>query len=362
MSKIPCLTVKYTSFSTLMRLLALLLFILAIIGAGFAGLLQSFGHFQSIEHDFDGQCLPVTGVAGPEDIVIADNSGLAIISSLDRRDPEARGAIHLFDPADPLAAGGWKDMTNGVPKAFRPLGISYFEDDTHRRLFVVNEAINGVELFDIEEDGTLIHLNSFTERRLTSPNNIVGVGPTSFYVTNDVKPGRSSTMGTFHFLSRAASGEIFYSDGTVWQQVASGLKFANGIDISADGEQLYVAETTGKTVRAYNRNLATNAITPAREYEIPFLPDNIAVNEDGQVWVAGLPKPLSVPLHESDSTKLAPSQVAIIKRNRGIETVYQDDGSELSASTTATQIGSTLLIGALYENKFLLCDLPDTEI
>jgi len=36
---------------------------------------------------------------------------------------------------------------------------------------------------------------------------------------------------------------------------------------------------------------------------------------------------------------------------------YADDGAEISASTAAARLGSTLLIGALLERKFLICDL-----
>ena len=346
-----------------MRIFALLLVLVALIGAAIGGLLQTFGHFRSIEREFTGQCLPVTGVSGPEDMAIVRNNGLVFISSLERRMPEARGAIHLFNPANPLAAGGWQDVTNGSPETFRPLGISYFEDSSYRRLFVVNEAVNGVELYDVGEDGTLVHLESFTERRLTSPNNIVAVGPSSFYVTNDVNPGRGTLTGTVQFLTRQASGEVFFSDGKIWQQVASGLRFANGIAISPDGEQIYVAEMTGNSIVGFSRDTRTNALNPSGQlYNLTFSPDNISIDEDGRIWVAGLPKPLSVPRHESNPENLAPSQVAMIKPSSDAKTVYLDDGSELSASTVASYIGDVLLIGALYENKFLLCDLPSTDI
>jgi hypothetical protein len=90
----------------------------------------------------------------------------------------------------------------------------------------------------------------------------------------------------------------------------------------------------------------------------PSAPDNLSVDENGAVWIAGLPKPLALPLHARDPEATAPSAVMRVGGESGIETVYRDDGSELSASSAAARLGGTLMIGALYENKFLLCDLP----
>ncbi len=341
-----------------MRLIVILLVLLGAAGAAALLTLHSFNHFGTVTPAFAGRCAPVSGVAGPEDMAIDHGLGRVFVSSLDRRDAEARGAIHIIDPADPLAAEGWRDMTGGAPSAFLPLGLDYFEADGVRRLFVVNAANNAVEVFDVADDGALTHLNTHSERRLTSPNNVTAVGADRFYVTNDVKAGRDTAIGQFQFLIRAGEGEVLYFDGIAWSVAAAGLRFANGIIAAEDGNDVYVAETAGRAIKVFARNPASGALRHVRTTSTPAAPDNLTLGADGVLWVAGLPKPLGLPRHAANADALAPSAVMRMDET-GVSTVYLDDGAELSASTVAARIGDTMMIGALYENKFLLCDLPD---
>lgn len=340
-----------------MRLIAIVLLIFGAVGGAVWLTLQSFNHFGQVSRAFDGRCAPVTGVAGPEDMAVDPGTGLVFISSLDRRNPDARGAIHIVDPADPLAADGWRDMTGGAPSQFQPLGLAYFEEAGIRRLFVVNAANNAIELFDVADDGSLTHLDTKSERRLTSPNNVTAVGVDRFYVTNDVKAGRDTALGKLQFLMRAGEGDLLYFNGVAWSVAASDLKFANGVAASNDGREIFVAETAGKTVRVFRRNTDSGALQFARSVRTPVAPDNLTMNDDGVLWAAGLPKPLSLLGHAASAERLSPSAVMRIDET-GAATAYLDDGSELSASSVAARVGDTLLIGAIYERKFLLCDLP----
>ena len=342
-----------------MRLFAILAILSAIGGAAaFAGL-YSFNHFAEIEREFAGQCEPVRGVPGPEDIQIDGDRNLAFVTSLDRRSKGARGAIHIFDLDDPLAAGGWRDRTDGTPTEFRPLGLDYYEDDDVRRLFVVNEAESSVELYDVLEEGALVHLETFTERRLNSPNNVVAVGPRSFYVTNDVKPGRNTLLGSLHFLMRTGSGEVLYTDGTVWRVVARDLQFANGIEINGAGDRLYVAESAAAAIRIFERDTATGALALFESIRLEASPDNISLDDMDNLWVAARPKPLTASLFANrQSSSTSPSAVIRIGAGKAPETIYQDSGDELSAATTAAHLGRKLIIGALKDDKFLICDLP----
>lgn len=341
--------------------IAVFLFVFFITSAGGVGLyaLNSFNYFSTVERDFSGQCAPVSGIVGPEDIKIDAAERRAYISSTDRRALGERGAIYAFDLANPLAESAWRDRTMGEPAEFRPLGVDFYEADGERLLFVVNEANASVELFDVRDNGDLEHLETFAERRLTSPNNVVAVGPRSFYVTNDVDLGRDSMIAKAHFLTRAGSGQILYHDGGVWRMVAEGLRFANGIDVSPDGETVYAAETSGMAVQVYERDAVTGALAPLREISLQSAPDNLNADEAGDVWVAALPKPLDVPKLQANPEALAASEVIRIGPSGSAETVYRDPGEELSAATVGARLGDKLLIGALYDKKFLICDLPD---
>ena len=345
-----------------MRIAIILVALLALAGGFGWNALNGFNHFATVERQFGGRCAPVSGIVGPEDIKIDAAARRAFISSTDRRAPGARGAIYAFDLANPLAESGWRDRTMGAPAEFRPLGVDYYEAGGVRRLFVVNEANASVELFDVNADGDLVHLETFSERRLTSPNNVAAVGPRAFYATNDVAPGRDSVVSKAHFLARAGSGQILYHDGIAWRMAAEGLRFANGVDVSPDGERLYAAETSGMTVRVYDRDIDTGALALLRTIPLAAAPDNLNADEAGDVWVGALPKPLDVLKLDADSEALAASEIIRLRASGYIESVYRDPGEELSASTVGARLGDTLLIGALYDRKFLICDLPEPQL
>ncbi len=339
--------------------------LLAAICAAVFATLSSFNYSGGAKADFAGACSPVTGIAGPEDLQIAPAKGLAFISSLDRRSGKGkaeRGAIYAFSLDDPLAEDAWRDRTGGVPERFQPLGLHFYEDGETRRLFVVNAAANAVELFDVADNGDLKHIETFTERRLTSPNDVVGVGPRAFYVTNDADPGRDTPLGQLHFLIRAASGRLMHFDGTIWRLAADGLRFANGVGVSPSGERLYVAETSAAALRIYDRDPETGALRWSRTAPMPAAVDNINVEYNGSLWIGALPKPLALPRYRLDETAKAPSLVIRYDDIAGVTSppsaVYADNGEEISGSTAAAKSGSTLLIGALFEKKFLICQLP----
>ncbi len=325
--------------------------------------LDFFNYFNEVEDRFAGVCSPVTGVAGPEDIDASSTSGRAFLSSLDRREGrDARGAVFAVLLADPLDSENWRDRTLGKPGKFRPLGLNYYEEGDVRRLFVVNEAVNGVEIYDVLASGDLNHLKTVVERRLTSPNDVVAVGPESFYVSNDVEPGRNSFLGKLFFLARLASGKIYYYDGVSMRLAAEKLKFANGLALNARGTRLYAAQTSGNAISIYDRDPASGDLTLSKVEQLPASPDNLNIAWDGSVWIGAQPKPLTIPLLLRDASKVGPSLVLRYVDNRDgaapMTEIFSSKGDAISTSSVAAIAGGKLLIGAMLDDKYLICDLP----
>ncbi len=325
--------------------------------------LHSFNHFKAYEPVFSSTCTPVTGIIGPEDLQIDRTKRRVFISSYDRRKGGAdRGAIHVVELDDLLASDGWRDRTGGFPEEFRPMGLSFYDDGEYKRLFVVNAANNSVELFDIETNGDLRHLETFSDARLNSLNDVTAAGPRSFYVTNDLAAGRSGLLGALQYIGRAATGSVFYFNGVAWRRAASDLRYANGVLLSPDGETLYVAETSGMALKSYRRDQRTGILSLEDTVSLPGGVDNLNFSPSGHLLIAANPKPLSISRHIRSNNAISPSQIleydarANSLKINGTKPIFESSGEELSAATVADKIGTKIVVGALADDKFLICD------
>ncbi|SLN73525.1 SMP-30/gluconolactonase/LRE family protein [Oceanibacterium hippocampi] len=331
----------------------------------------SAGQFRTIEPHFAGVCRAVQGITGAEDIVIAPGGEVAIISGDDRRaqmrGEAIKGGLYLYALDQPNAEPIRLD--DGLGDDFHPHGIDlWVGPDGKARLFVVNHPEAGaegtgyrhtVELFAFE-DRKLRHLKTITGPSLISPNDIAATGPESFYATND----HGNPMGLLRlaeeYLQLPLSNVVRYDHGT-FRIVADDLAYANGIALSKDGAEVYVAATVGRKINVYRR-LADGGLRPAREYDAGTGVDNISVDSDGALWVAGHPQLLSFVGHSFNGNKLSPSEILELKKGASgafvRDQVFLDAGDRLSGASVAVRDGTRLLVGAVFETRFLDCRLP----
>lgn len=335
-----------------------------VAGGGALVMLNYLDAGRTVATPFKGVCAPVAGIAGPEDLQIDPQARRAFVSSFDRDSAERktppRGGVYVFSIDDPLADDAWRDRTGGTPTRFEPVGLSFYDDGAVRRLFVANAASSSVELYSVEDNGDLAYIETFRERRLTSPNDVVATGPRSFYVTNDLEPGRNSLLGKAQFIFRTPSGRVMQFDGVAWSVAAEGLRFANGIAMSRDGKRVYVAETAAAALRIYDRDRENGALYLTETAPMGAAPDNMNIDQSGALWIGARPRSL-LPHAISGAKSKAASVVLRYDDMAGVpskpKAVFVDDGEKISASTVAARLGPALLIGSPFEKKFLICDL-----
>ena len=341
-----------------------LLVLIVLLGAWVVRLYWLAGEFKKIEPHFAGTCRAVGGVTGPEDITIHPRTGVAYVSAFDRRAVMAgrpgRGAIFAYD----LKQGAPEpvNLTPGADPDFRPHGVSLFagEDGGAGALFVINHqgGDSRIEVFDLRE-GALIHRKAIPSPALVSPNDLVAVGPESFYVTNDHRYARGWMRTVEDYLRLRLSNVVFY-DGKEFVEAASGIGYANGINVSPDGRLLYVSAVTEGSVHVYDRDTASGRLSHRDVIRLRTGVDNIEVDAEGDLWIGAHPKLLTYVKHAKDPRKVSPSQVLRISPRPGgggyaVEEVYLDTGHPLSGSSVAAVWGRHMLIGAIFESKFLDC-------
>jgi arylesterase/paraoxonase len=341
--------------------------ILAIIAAGL--LVKTFydaGEFSKINPHFKGEVNTIAGVLSSEDITIHPQSGMAFISSCDRRarwsdnNQVRQGAIYGFDLNSKIP--NLVNLTAGFAGEFNPHGIGlWIGEGGTSSLFVVNHCRDGhfVEIFDYK--GTkLVHRESVKGTLLHSPNDVIPVGPRLFYVTND--HGNSSRIGrTMEEYLQLAGSFVLYYDGESFRTVAEGLAYANGINVSPDGKMVYVAATVGQKIHVYERDKASGDLTLRHSVELGTGPDNIEIDESGHLWIGCHPKLLTFVKYSKDPRKLSPSQVLKMTIEQTghytVEEIYLSRGNPLSGSSVAVIFKNTMLIGSVFDDGFLLCNL-----
>jgi arylesterase/paraoxonase len=338
--------------------------------AGAALVLKTYrdaGEFKTIKSHFKGKEKLVSGVSSSEDITIDPRTGMAFISSDDRRPwfhggKGQQGAVYGYNLTSPSPR--LLNLTRDFRKDLHPHGIGlYIAKNGTSSLFVVNHSGKGhfVEIFDFDGE-KLSHRASISGDLMSSPNDVLPVGPKKFYVTND--HGNRSKFGkALEDYLQLPRAYVLYFDGTKFQKVAHDLKYANGINMSGDGRTVYVASTTGHSVFLYDRNPGNGSLVLKRKIDLGTGPDNIEMDEKGRLWIGAHAKLLTFVKYAKDPGRRSPSQVLrITLHSRGndlVEEVYLNTGDPLSGSSVAAYYKSTLLIGSVFDPHFLVCTMEE---
>ena len=351
------------------RILKLIGLLVVIVAVGSLYVLNRGGAFRSIEPHFAGNCESLPLDASAEDMTVDRERGYVYISYLDRQSlvkgdgSNVQGTIMRLDlNREPLAV---EDALLDKPSHLRTHGLSLYVDPAGKRsLFVINHPVNRgvqpelVEVFDEVAPGQFRHRETFASPLFNSPNDMAAVGPRQFYVANDkvLKPGLDAGLQQ---LGIGAS-PLTYFDGTEARVVASDIASGGGINVSADGNTLYVAETAGQRLRVLARNPADGSVTDKARISLPTSPDNIDVAADGSLWVTGHANTFKLIQHFVNGSP-APTQVLrVVPGDDGaasVDEIYLNAGDQISAGSVGVTYGKKLLIGSITARQVLVCTM-----
>ncbi|HXH19450.1 MAG TPA: SMP-30/gluconolactonase/LRE family protein [Chitinophagales bacterium] len=328
--------------------------------------LYDAGEFKTLHPHFNGTISKIYGITGAEDITIDYQKRVAYLSADDRfatlKGNKGFGGIYKLEIDAPDAR---PVLMSRIPDhEIHPHGISLYKSPEGKSfLFVVDHTggNHAVLLFRFRDDSTLVQGRSYRDSTfIISPNDVTAVDENRFYFTNDhgSRTGFGKTMEDYLQLKKS---NVVYYDGTAYSIAAGRLAYANGINISRDGREVYVAATIGKSILVYHRDEITGELSLKNEIHLETGVDNIELDESGNLWVACHPRLLAFVRHASDTSRPAPSQVFKIMRdgngNFYAQEIYLNRGDELSASSVAAVAGKKLLVGPVLDNKILKCEM-----
>jgi len=163
----------------------------------------------------------------------------------------------------------------------RPLGIEFAPDgrllvcDAHRGLLWVDPATGGVEEITADVDGVPMRFCN---------NAAIADDGTIWWSDSSTRFGIEQWK--HDFVRHTRTGRLLRRDpdGAV-TVVLTGLAFANGVALSADGDFVCVAETGARTVVRHWISGPSKGMRDWLASDLPGYPDNIARGSDGLIWI-----------------------------------------------------------------------------
>lgn len=301
-------------------------------------------------------CSPIRQAApGSEDIVVVGNTAF-ISSDPTRKHKKRSGSIYAYDLTTRDSARSAVDTFPRI--AFRPHGMGLLaQSSAERLLFVVNHARkrDAIQIYRIN-DARLELDTTIRDTALIRGNDVVPVGPRSFYVTNS-QVSRTRLGAAFEILLKRRHSSVLFYDGREYRKVVEGLGFANGVNVSADGRLLYVSTSVGRDLRVYRRN-ADSTHTLLQKIPLGTAADNIDVDSSGGLWVTAHLSQKAFAQYGSRLRKTSPSEVLYFpKTGDTLGTPYLVTRDSLRPATSvAVRRGNRLLIGSVSDYA-LDCEL-----
>jgi len=258
----------------------------------------------------------VCGPKNPEDLVLVPDTQWIVSSGM------AEGAgFYLVD----AQSGAWSVLpfqaqhdatfagcaTPPSPATLNTHGLNIRAVAGGRaRLNVVGHgAREAIEIFDVDATGakpTLTWKGCVPMPEGLAANSVASFADGSLVATVLLMPGKSFADS----VARRPTGAVFeWSPGKPGFELVRGSELPgnNGIEVSADGREIYVVSSGFQTVVAFSHANPTTQLRTSRP--LPFTPDNVHMSADGRLLTAGMandvPECGGPPGPEHDLSKLA---------------------------------------------------------
>ena len=320
-------------------------------------------------------------VVGVEDLDFDPETGTIFMSAYDRRavareieggEVTTQGGIYTIKVSDITDAGtlqitdisrAYKELGNEV----RPHGISFYRKNfpgllVINRLFMKEDDEIGIwpifENFEISPEGNLKFKFILLKEQVCSPNDLVSGEQIGIYISDD---GRNCNRKLAHLREKSGLGEGFIYNSYKGESRFFGteLSFPNGMAlINSDEFYLAVALTRDEVIKFYDP-ISFQIIS---EIELPIAPDNLTVDENDNLYVAGFPNLIDYYFYLRGwlGVEKSPSVAyRISPEDYSQELLFKDDGEMISGATVALRAGDYLILGSAWDDNIAICSGMD---
>ncbi|KAH8601624.1 serum paraoxonase/arylesterase-like protein [Bisporella sp. PMI_857] len=151
-------------------------------------------------------------------------------------------------------------------------------------------ANSTIEAFDLRRDSSqLDHVKTFHDDAIQTPNSVSATGDGGFMFTNDHGNYKTGALRELSFVYCPGTLGYCASNGTCGIAYPKG-NFPNGMTKDKDG-LYYVAQSTKFRIEVYSRQ-DNGSLLKIDEIIIGMGLDNLSIDENGDIFVAGFPDPI----------------------------------------------------------------------
>lgn len=175
-------------------------------------------------------------------------------------------------------------------------------------------------------------------------NSVRGL-PDGGFVTTNFLPRGGSQAATQKMMAGQRNGELWeWHTASGWQKVpGSEAAGANGVELSADGETIYMAEWGSRSLARISRGTTTPV---RRDVKLGFRVDNVHWARDGSLWAVGQGD------QSWKAVKVDPQTLAVH------EVLSRTDTPAFGAGTTVLEVGEDLWVGSFRGNRIAIIPAP----
>ncbi|KAF8925041.1 Arylesterase-domain-containing protein [Dissophora ornata] len=256
-------------------------------------------------------------------------------------------------------------------------GLDIFErSPTELTIFAVNHRRTGsvIEVLEYKiGDKNVYYKETIKHDLIRTPNDIVALGPRSFYVSNDHLYSVGAWRLIEENLRRPWSNVIYYSPETAFVAFDHVIS-ANGMTATTDRSLVYVSACHGGAIHVLKPK-EDHTLVEQDHIKLDFYNDNPSFDPaTGDVLITGHVKPLTMVagLSVPNETFNGPSKIMKLAKNplaetdkkaakHVLETVLVDDGHLISTGTVAAidRKRDVMLVGTAFSDRGLVrCPVP----
>jgi arylesterase / paraoxonase len=316
-----------------------------------------------------GTCQKIHGMPGPEDITLNRTRNLLYVSSHNRRNADEEGKLFAIDLSQSDAELKPIPLNVQYPPHFKPHGMSWLEVGGKERLYVIShplldgdDQMHTVEVF--EGSGlNFTHLKTLRSPLLVSPNDLHAMPDGRIFVSND-NASATGWQRSWDTVFRRKTSRISYFDGKDWSYIGRPVAAGNGVLVKQESGKAYLYRSAFFENAVIKYEIVTSAqgstdLQEVARMDVTHGPDNLELDEQGNMLVAVHPSVFRFLMHLASPKQYSPSQIVHINlANQQVSTLYHNDGSEISAASTAVVQGQRMIISQVFEDFLLVCPRP----